>query len=95
MNKSDELRSRLPQLAAEMYEQIGIALERIRREAARPTRDMADAAWAKGMADALRLLRGCAVAHGQFGTWLRDVVRQDPDQCGLTKGERETITHAA
>lgn len=92
MSKSDELRSRLPQLAAEMYEQIGIALERIRREASQPpVGSMAGVAWANGMADALRLLRGCNEAHEQFRKWLRDVIAQEPDNCGLTSEERQRL----
>jgi hypothetical protein len=91
MSQGDELRSRLPLLAAEMYEQIEVALRRINVQASSAPANDAAAAWAKGMRDALVLLRGCAEAHEQFRRWLEEVARENPDVCGLTEQEREAM----
>jgi hypothetical protein len=92
MSKSDELRSRLPHVAVEMFEQIGEALENMRAAAKHhPKEGEVCQAWQKGLADALKLMRGCEVAHDRFRKWLEEVIAQEADHCGLTKEERDAI----
>lgn len=92
-SKSDELRSRLPRLAAEMDEAIAVALKEIRTamHIAEQTEGNVGLAWKKGLADALILLRPAQEAHQQFRKWLAEVVEQEVDHCGLTLEERRSL----
>ena len=94
MSNSDELRTRLVRLAAEMDYGIEIAVRTIRdaHNAAKHT-DGSDraAGYLKGVADALTLLRSADEAQKRFAKWCADVVAAEVDACGLTAAERQVI----
>jgi hypothetical protein len=92
-SKSDELRSQLPHIAAELAESIRVSLEQIRaaRALAGDGKHESSAAWRQGLDDALKILRPAQDAHGRFLNWIRDVLEQEVDQCGLTAEEREVL----
>lgn len=94
MSTSDELRSQLPRLAAEMNHGIEFALERIRAamKLADHTEGQTGLAWKKGLTDALLQLRPAADAQQRFNRWCQDVLAQEVDACGLTAEERQNIT---
>jgi hypothetical protein len=93
MNTSDELRMRLPALAAQMYEAIDVALAKIRQASRLADHTAGDVglAWKKGLEDSLKLLRPAQDAHDQFEKWMKDVLDQEVDQCGLTAEERDAL----
>jgi hypothetical protein len=92
-NKSDELRSRLPRLAAELAASVEHSISEIRRARgiAEHTAGDVGLAWKKGLDDALILLRPAADAHDRFAKWLVEVLSQEVDACGLTAAEREEL----
>lgn len=94
MNQSDQLRSQLPRLAAELDEGIEQALLRIRQARRMVQHDSAEAdrAWRKGLHDALTLLRPAQDAHERFRNWMRQVIAAEVDACGLTREERDALT---
>lgn len=92
-NKSDELRSALPAVAAEMDHAIGDALRQIRAalRIAEHTQGEVGWAWKKGLSDALLLLRPARDAQARYERWRADVLAQDVDACGLTADERAAM----
>lgn len=91
--KSDELRERLPGIAAEMGTGIGYALTEICRALAEAERvEGAEAAmYRKGLRDALTVMRRAKDGHDRFKAWLDDVLAEEPDACGLTASERNDV----
>lgn len=87
MSNSNQLRSRLVELANEMNEQIELALRALRHEATFPARG-STVDYAHALSVMLHGLRGCALASEQYRKWQRDVFFADPDDCGLTSEER-------
>jgi hypothetical protein len=89
-NKSDELRSRVVVIAADMSYGIHQTLEQIR--AAIRTADHTEGdvglAWKKGLTDALTLMRNASDAQTRYTRWLLDVSAARPDESGLTAEER-------
>jgi hypothetical protein len=106
MSNADELRSKLPTLAREMYEAIEFSLTQL-REARRHDAAQLEAAanghalpqhlltrivaHKKGLDDALLVLRAAQEAHEKFQTWMSEVIDLEPDHCGVTAEERAML----
>jgi hypothetical protein len=96
--KGDQLRSRLPRLAAELDEAVHCGLVSIYRAAnAMPHEPLneaerqRDADWRKGLRDALTMMQSAQLADRRFRDWLNEVIAQEVDHCGLTRAEREEL----
>lgn len=91
MEKGDELRSRLTRCAGELDFAVATAINAIRIAKRSAPPDPIGAAWQKGLTDALAFLRLADEAHQRFTQWMKDVVAQEPDACGLTADERAML----
>ncbi len=96
MRKSDELRSRVVELAREFHQAAANALERIRNlthavDQLPPNQWHVAGAYRKAVSDALAMLRPVQETGRQYEQWLAEVMQQDPDACGLTAEEREKL----